>query len=41
MGDLKDKNEFAFSGFTSPFKASANYGWTGDGKQNVKLHYVD
>lgn len=31
----------AFSGFTSPFKASASYGWTDDGKLNVKIHYVD
>ena len=31
----------AFSGFTSPFKASASYGWTRDGKLNVKVLYVD
>lgn len=36
-GDTKG----AFSGFTSPFKASASYGWTNDGKLNVKIHYVD
>lgn len=30
-----------FSGFTSPFKASASYGWTRDGKLNVKVLYVD
>ncbi|WP_444391901.1 hypothetical protein [Prevotella sp.] len=36
-GDTKG----AFSGFTSSFKASASYGWTNDGKLNVKIHYVD